>query len=236
MFCTHPFQFTFQNLVYLEGSSSSFPFAVCRVGWSGGKCYSHSHLSFSFRTLQTLLANIKAPDAESKSTIMAINLILQFLYFELRHSNRVRKWFHRKLSLELDELISKTTTGKLFDKLSVSKEAPYWKWHQIFSCSSGRPANASCFVENESKFFFRYRFETWTWEVSSPRLRTFGCTMWSFTRTKATSKAWMCCWICTTWAISGCQSMLIWCWERRGHYRWKVCCDKRWANRGRIII
>ncbi|XP_065083846.1 PDZ domain-containing protein 8 isoform X2 [Ochlerotatus camptorhynchus] len=67
----------------------------------------------------TLLSSIKAPDAESKSTIMAINLILQFLYFELRHSNRVRKWFHRKLSLELDELISKTTTGKLFDKLSI---------------------------------------------------------------------------------------------------------------------
>ncbi|XP_055638028.1 PDZ domain-containing protein 8 [Toxorhynchites rutilus septentrionalis] len=67
----------------------------------------------------TLLENIRAPDAESKSTIMAINLILQFLYFELRHSNRVRKWFHRKLSLELDELISKTTTGKLFDKLSI---------------------------------------------------------------------------------------------------------------------
>ncbi|XP_053657999.1 PDZ domain-containing protein 8 [Anopheles marshallii] len=67
----------------------------------------------------TLLENIKAPDQESKSTIMAINLILQFLYFELRQSNRVRKWFHRKLSLELDELISKTTTGKLFDKLTI---------------------------------------------------------------------------------------------------------------------
>ncbi|XP_058062744.1 PDZ domain-containing protein 8 [Anopheles bellator] len=67
----------------------------------------------------TLMENIKAPDQESKSTIMAINLILQFLYFELRQSNRVRKWFHRKLSLELDELISKTTTGKLFDKLKI---------------------------------------------------------------------------------------------------------------------
>ncbi|XP_058448216.1 PDZ domain-containing protein 8 [Malaya genurostris] len=67
----------------------------------------------------TLLASIKAPDTESKSTIMAINWILQFLYFELRHSNQVRKWFHRKLSLELDELISKTTTGRLFDKLSI---------------------------------------------------------------------------------------------------------------------
>ncbi|XP_062714468.1 PDZ domain-containing protein 8 [Aedes albopictus] len=81
--------------------------------------YRKSAYSEPYVLPDTLLANIKAPDAESKSTIMAINLILQFLYFELRHSNRVRKWFHRKLSLELDELISKTTTGKLFDKLSI---------------------------------------------------------------------------------------------------------------------
>ncbi|XP_055539904.1 PDZ domain-containing protein 8 isoform X2 [Wyeomyia smithii] len=81
--------------------------------------YRKSAFSEPYVLPDTLLASIKAPDAESKSTIMAINLILQFLYFELRHSNRVRKWFHRKLSLELDELISKTTTGKLFDKLSI---------------------------------------------------------------------------------------------------------------------
>lgn len=48
-----------------------------------------------------------------------MNLVLQFLFYELRNANKVRKWFYRKLSLELDELISKTTTGKLFDKLSV---------------------------------------------------------------------------------------------------------------------
>jgi PDZ domain-containing protein 8 len=70
--------------------------------------------------LQNILLNLKTPDAESKNTLMAINLILQFLYFELRHSNAVRKWFYRKLSLELDELLLKTTTGKLFDKLTVS--------------------------------------------------------------------------------------------------------------------
>ena len=71
-------------------------------------------------SFQKLMATLKAPDQESKTTVMAINLILQFLYFELRHSNKVVKWVHRKLSLELDELISKTTIGKLFDKLSVS--------------------------------------------------------------------------------------------------------------------
>lgn len=57
---------------------------------------------------------------DDKGAIASVNLILQFLFFELRYSNKVRKWFDRKLSLELDELISKTTTGKLFDKLSVS--------------------------------------------------------------------------------------------------------------------
>lgn len=50
----------------------------------------------------------------------SVNLILQFLFFELRASNQVRKWFMRKLSMELDELLSKTTIGKFFSKLTVS--------------------------------------------------------------------------------------------------------------------
>lgn len=68
---------------------------------------------------QAILASIHSPEIENRNPTIAFNLIFQFLFFELRNSNRVRKWFHRKLSLELDELISKTTTGKLFDKLSV---------------------------------------------------------------------------------------------------------------------
>lgn len=44
---------------------------------------------------------------------------MQFLFHEFKNSNRVRKWFYRKLSIELDELITKTTTGKLLDKLTV---------------------------------------------------------------------------------------------------------------------
>lgn len=58
-------------------------------------------------------------DPESKSPLMALNLIMQFLFHELKHTSRVRKWFYRKLSLELDELVTKTTTGKLFDKLTL---------------------------------------------------------------------------------------------------------------------
>ncbi|XP_055912899.1 PDZ domain-containing protein 8 isoform X2 [Eupeodes corollae] len=58
-------------------------------------------------------------DPESKSPLMALNLIMQFLFHELKHTSRVRKWFYRKLSLELDELVTKTTIGKLFDKLTL---------------------------------------------------------------------------------------------------------------------
>lgn len=67
-----------------------------------------------------MLQNIKLPDADGKSPTIAINLVLQFLFYELRYRTDIRKWFYRKLSLELDELLTKTTTGKLFDKLSVS--------------------------------------------------------------------------------------------------------------------
>lgn len=62
--------------------------------------------------------DLSDPETKNNSTV-AVNLVLQFLFFELRHSNRVRKWFHRKLSQELDELITKTTIGKLFDRLSI---------------------------------------------------------------------------------------------------------------------
>lgn len=63
---------------------------------------------------------ILTPDLDKKaSQIKSINLILQFLFFELRYSNKVRRWFIRKLSMELDELLTKTTIGKFFSKLSV---------------------------------------------------------------------------------------------------------------------
>lgn len=69
---------------------------------------------------QAILGSIHSPELENQIPTVAFNLIFQFLFFELRNANRVRKWFHRKLSLELDELITKTTTGRLFEKLSVS--------------------------------------------------------------------------------------------------------------------
>uniref|UniRef100_A0A1B0DPI2 Uncharacterized protein n=1 Tax=Phlebotomus papatasi TaxID=29031 RepID=A0A1B0DPI2_PHLPP len=72
-----------------------------------------------FELPDSVLSSIKNSESESKNPIVAINLVLQFLFYELRHSNRVRKWFYRKLSLELDELLTKSTTGRFFDKLTI---------------------------------------------------------------------------------------------------------------------
>nr|XP_014088967.1 PDZ domain-containing protein 8 isoform X1 [Bactrocera oleae] len=59
--------------------------------------------------------------ATEAAPLMSINFVMQFLFHELKNSSRVRKWFYRKLSLELDELLAKTTTGKLFDKLTIKE-------------------------------------------------------------------------------------------------------------------
>ncbi|KAG4075848.1 hypothetical protein HA402_003674 [Bradysia odoriphaga] len=66
-----------------------------------------------------LMANVHSADPDSKKPVIAFNLVFQFLFHELRNSSRVRKWFYRKLTVELDELITKTTTGKFFDKLTI---------------------------------------------------------------------------------------------------------------------
>ncbi|ALC49610.1 CG10362 [Drosophila busckii] len=59
--------------------------------------------------------------AQDSSALASLNFVMQFLFHEFKNSNRVRKWFYRKLSIELDELITKTTTGKLLDKLTIKE-------------------------------------------------------------------------------------------------------------------
>lgn len=57
---------------------------------------------------------------ESNTALAALNLVLSFLFQEMQHTDRLRKWFYRKLSLELEELLQKTAMGKFFEKLTVS--------------------------------------------------------------------------------------------------------------------
>lgn len=60
-------------------------------------------------------------NVQSSSTLVSLNFVMQFLFHEFKNSNGVRKWFYRKLSIELDELVTKTTTGKLLDKLTIKE-------------------------------------------------------------------------------------------------------------------
>ncbi|XP_030755746.1 PDZ domain-containing protein 8 [Sitophilus oryzae] len=50
---------------------------------------------------------------------LAISLILQFLFHELRHSETITRWLYKKLTMEFDELLTKTAMGKFFDSISI---------------------------------------------------------------------------------------------------------------------
>ncbi|XP_046985794.1 PDZ domain-containing protein 8 isoform X1 [Schistocerca americana] len=72
-----------------------------------------------FRLPQDLEELLKQDDTFKKENCAALNLLFQFLFKELRHTKEVQKWFLRKLSLEFEELLTRTTTGKLFDSITI---------------------------------------------------------------------------------------------------------------------
>ncbi|XP_059490447.1 PDZ domain-containing protein 8 isoform X2 [Neocloeon triangulifer] len=74
-----------------------------------------------FQLPQSLLQIINATDSPKKETCVALNLLFHFLYYELRNSEEVRLWFLKKLTLEFDELLTKTTTGKFIDKVTIKE-------------------------------------------------------------------------------------------------------------------
>ncbi|GJQ73115.1 hypothetical protein Trydic_g1744 [Trypoxylus dichotomus] len=49
----------------------------------------------------------------------SISLMLQFLFHELRHSQSVKRWLYKKLTMEFDELLTKTTIGKFFEAVKI---------------------------------------------------------------------------------------------------------------------
>jgi hypothetical protein len=66
-----------------------------------------------------LLDILDTPETPKKETCVALNLLFHFLFHELGTSEEVRSWFLKKLSLEFDELLTRSTTGKLIDKITV---------------------------------------------------------------------------------------------------------------------
>jgi hypothetical protein len=77
--------------------------------------------SLLFCMLQTLIDALQSSDVPKKESCLALNLLFQFLFKELKNGQKVRRWFRHKLSLEFEELLTRTTTGKLFDCVSVSR-------------------------------------------------------------------------------------------------------------------
>ncbi|XP_065337130.1 PDZ domain-containing protein 8 [Cloeon dipterum] len=74
-----------------------------------------------FQLPQSLLQIINTTESPKKETCVALNLLFHFLYYELRNSEEVRLWFLKKLTLEFDELLTRTTTGKFIDKISIKE-------------------------------------------------------------------------------------------------------------------
>lgn len=68
---------------------------------------------------ETLKKKLEMDGQDSTDSSMAISLMLQFLFHELRHSETIKRWLYKKLSLEFEELITKTTTGKFFDAVTI---------------------------------------------------------------------------------------------------------------------
>ncbi|PSN46043.1 hypothetical protein C0J52_07689 [Blattella germanica] len=76
-------------------------------------------ISRQFRLPQSLIDALQSSDIPKRESCLALNLLFQFLFKELRNAQKVRRWFRHKLSLEFEELLTRTTTGKLFDCVSI---------------------------------------------------------------------------------------------------------------------
>ncbi|XP_019767853.1 PDZ domain-containing protein 8 isoform X1 [Dendroctonus ponderosae] len=76
--------------------------------------------SFEYYLPDAIKHQLGAGDMSDKSKGgLAISLIMQFLFHELRHSEAIKRWLYKKLTMEFDELLTKTTMGKCFDSISI---------------------------------------------------------------------------------------------------------------------
>ena len=56
---------------------------------------------------------------QRKETCLAINLLVQMLFGDLVHTPRLRQWVLNKIHLEFQELMARTSVGKLFHNIRV---------------------------------------------------------------------------------------------------------------------
>ncbi len=57
----------------------------------------------------------------NNETMIALNMIFQFLFQELKDTKGVRRYIIRKLSYEFNELLTTKAAGKFLQKITVTK-------------------------------------------------------------------------------------------------------------------
>ena len=87
-------------------------------------------------TLKQML-NMENLDASADS-IIALNMLFQFLFQELKDSKAVRRYIMRKLNFEFKELLTTKTAGKFIDRITVKD----------FSVGTNIPIILSMFLNN----------------------------------------------------------------------------------------
>lgn len=72
-----------------------------------------------FELPKILLESIRSKQPTGKESCTAVNLLLQFLFHELRDTEKIRKWFRNKLSLEFEELLSRSAIGRMIGSIKI---------------------------------------------------------------------------------------------------------------------
>ncbi|VDI27532.1 Hypothetical predicted protein [Mytilus galloprovincialis] len=80
---------------------------------------SHKPQFCQYKLPKELLAVIRDQDQKGhKESCIALNLVIQFLFKELRDTNRVRRWVTKKMNIEFNDMLQ-STTGKLIEKITL---------------------------------------------------------------------------------------------------------------------
>lgn len=76
--------------------------------------------TFDYFLPEAIKQKLDSTDINGKSKGgLTVSLIMQFLFHEFRHSETVKKWLYKKLTMEFEELLTKTTMGKFFDSITI---------------------------------------------------------------------------------------------------------------------
>ncbi|CAK9292867.1 unnamed protein product [Gordionus sp. m RMFG-2023] len=67
---------------------------------------------------QEILVGLKN-DSHDENSSLAINLLLQFLFKELKDTGRIKRWIVNKIYIELQDLITTSTVGKILKEIRV---------------------------------------------------------------------------------------------------------------------